>query len=211
MTRVSPPSLRVLHAVRLLGFAADPAIAERAGVGLADTTELLLDDEAYGWVRRFTFADLTGWSLTDAGKVENERRLCEERTLADPGDVIGAVHREFLPLNARLLQACTDWQVRLMPDDRLATNDHSETAWDARVLNELAALGRALSPLIERLCDVLARFDGYDVRFGTAVNRARDGESEWVDQIGIDSCHRVWFQLHEDLIATLGTERGAEE
>jgi len=30
----------------------------------------------------------------------------------------------------------------------------------------------------------------------------------WVDAIGIDSCHTVWFQLHEDLLATLGIPRG---
>jgi hypothetical protein len=29
-----------------------------------------------------------------------------------------------------------------------------------------------------------------------------------VDAIEIDSCHRVWMQLHEDLIATLGMQRG---
>ncbi|WP_245966848.1 hypothetical protein [Sphaerisporangium album] len=25
----------------------------------------------------------------------------------------------------------------------------------------------------------------------------------------VDSCHRVWFELHEDLIATLGLDRHA--
>jgi hypothetical protein len=28
------------------------------------------------------------------------------------------------------------------------------------------------------------------------------------DGVGEDSCHLVWIQLHEDLLATLGLERG---
>jgi hypothetical protein len=26
----------------------------------------------------------------------------------------------------------------------------------------------------------------------------------------VDSCHTVWMELHEDLMATLGIQRGAE-
>jgi hypothetical protein len=29
-----------------------------------------------------------------------------------------------------------------------------------------------------------------------------------VTGVGIDSCHTVWFELHEDLLATLNIERG---
>ena len=36
------------------------------------------------------------------------------------------------------------------------------------------------------------------------------GEHDWVDRTDIDSCHRVWFELHEDLIATLGLSRHTE-
>ncbi|GLZ78538.1 hypothetical protein Afil01_33450 [Actinorhabdospora filicis] len=210
MTRPSPPDLRTLHAVRLLGFADDPAIAVRAGISPAEASSNLLDAESRGWTQHMAFADLRGWSLTQAGKAENERRLAEERAEADPGGEIEAVHRAFLPLNARLLRACTDWQLKPTAADRFAPNDHRDPAWDDRVLAELAAIGEALSPLNGRLSRVLARFDGYDVRFQAALRRARGGRTEWVDKTDVDSCHRVWFQLHEDLIATLGVERGAE-
>jgi hypothetical protein len=29
-----------------------------------------------------------------------------------------------------------------------------------------------------------------------------------VTEVGGDSCHTVWMELHEDLLATLGLERG---
>jgi hypothetical protein len=35
------------------------------------------------------------------------------------------------------------------------------------------------------------------------------GERSWVAQPKIDSCHTVWMELHEDLLATLGLERGS--
>jgi len=54
----------------------------------------------------------------------------------------------------------------------------------------------------------LARLGGYAQRYQDAFVRASRGEHRWVDGLGIDSCHTVWMQLHEDLLATLGVERG---
>lgn len=210
MTLPSPTPLRVLHAVRLLGFADETGIADRAGAGHHETVESLHDAERRGWVEHTAFADLGGWSLTAEGRSENERQLAEERRDADPGHEIDAVHRDFLPLNARLLRAVTDWQLRPTAEDRLAPNDHRDPAWDERVLAELTAVGAALTPLSGRLAGTLGRFAGYDDRFEAALRRARAGHHDWVDKTSIDSCHRVWFQLHEDLLATLGLDRGTE-
>ncbi|MEV4567745.1 transcriptional regulator [Nonomuraea sp. NPDC049419] len=210
MTRDSVPDLLVLHAVRVLGFAGTPELARRYDLDAAETEELLRDAEAHGWVGHSAFAGTAGWSLTERGRAENERRLAAE--LADAGgtDEVRDAYRAFLPLNARLQQACTDWQLRPAPGDRLAPNDHTDPAWDARVLGELAALSDALTPLSDRLGRVLSRLRGYDTRFAAALARARAGEAAWVDGSEVDSCHRVWFQLHEDLIATLGIDRRTE-
>lgn len=210
MTQTSPPELRILHAVRLLGFADTTAIAARAGTDPVRTHQVLVEAEALGWTQELAFADLHGWSLTDEGRTENERQLAQERLRADRTATIEAVYREFLPLNARLLRACTDWQLIPTPGDRFAANDHADPDWDGRVLSELSALGDALAPLTGRLTGVLERFAGYDTRFAAALRRAMTGEREWVDATGVDSCHRVWFQLHEDLIATLGLDRATE-
>ncbi|GGK99897.1 hypothetical protein Ppa06_68550 [Planomonospora parontospora subsp. parontospora] len=210
MTRDSLPDLLVLHAVRLTGFADTSVIAHRFGLDAAETEEALRDAEARGWVGHTAFAGTGGWSLTDSGRAENERRLAAELARVGGADEVRAVHREFLPLNARLLRACTDWQIRPAAGDRLAVNDHSDPAWDARILRELADIDRALAPLADRLGSVLTRFRGYDTRFAAALARARAGEGAWVDRTDVDSCHRVWFELHEDLIATLGLDRHAE-
>lgn len=208
MTHPSPTPLRVLHAVRLLGYADGADIAHQAAAGLDETVATLREADRRGWVRLTAFAGDEGWSLTDTGRAENERLLAVERGAADPSNEIAVVHREFLPLNARLLRAVTDWQLKPAGGDRLAPNDHDDPSWDHRVLDELGSLGDSLTPLIGRLAAVLTRFGGYDSRFRSALDRARAGRHDWVDGTGVDSCHRVWFQLHEDLVATLGVDRG---
>ncbi|MFI6498082.1 transcriptional regulator [Nonomuraea typhae] len=210
MRRDSSLGLLVLHAVRITGFADTPVIARRYDLDAATTTELLYDAEARGWVTHTAFAGSGGWSLTERGRAENERQLAAELTGAAGGEEVRDVYRAFLPLNALLQRACTDWQLRPAAGDRLAVNDHSDQAWDARVLGELTGIGQALTPLADRLEGVLARFRGYDARFATALALARSGDGAWVDRTDVDSCHRVWFELHEDLIATLGLNRNEE-
>ena len=210
MTQASTVDLLVLHAVRVSGYADTPALAHRFDLDLAETREALADAEAYGWVQRSSFADLDGWSLTQAGRAENERRLAAELAATSRVDDVRAAYREFLPLNARLQGACTDWQLRPAPGNRLASNDHTDPAWDAAVLGALAEIDHALAVLSRRLTDVLERFGGYDVRFTLALDRARAGDGAWVDGSDVDSCHRVWFELHEDFVSTLGVHRGTQ-
>ncbi|WP_063060910.1 hypothetical protein [Nocardia sienata] len=210
MTHHSSPDLLALHAVRISGFADAPAIAHRFHLDPAETTEFLLDAQAYGWVQYAEFADMHGWSLTESGRARNEQQLHEELSGIGGADRIRLLYRDFLPLNARLQRACTDWQLRPTPGNTLAANDHSDTARDERILEELSAIGNALGPLADELGAVLARLSGYGTRFDTALRRAKGGEHGWVDRTDVDSCHRIWFELHEDLLATLGLDRRAE-
>lgn len=210
MSHRSSPDLLVLHAARVKGFADNAAIAHRFGLDAADTQQHLLDAQAHGWITYSSFGDTAGWSLTARGRAENERRLASELVDIRGAQVVSDVYREFLPLNARLLRACTDWQLRPSPEDRLVPNDHIDGSWDARILRELTAIERELGPLNDRLADLLARFGGYGERFTAARTRAQAGEPALVDRTDVDSCHRVWFELHEDLIATLGIDRGVQ-
>lgn len=78
------------------------------------------------------------------------------------------------------------------------------------MLRTLQSIGRRLVPLEEELTGQLSRFEGYSERYDTATARAWAGRREWVDGVGIDSCHVVWMELHEDLLATLGLQRGPD-
>ena len=210
MSHQSEQKLLILHAVRLLGFADEAAVASHAGSSTAEALLVLREAQGAGWVQHLEFFDVGGWSLTDLGKCENERQLALERQIADPDNVIAAVYRDFLPLNARMLRATTDWQIRPCADDMFAVNDHCDSTWDSRVLDEIEALGTELAPLVERLSSILTRFDGSLTRYESALCKTREGKNEWIDRTDVDSCHRVWFQLHEDFLATLSIDRGSE-
>lgn len=205
----SAARLLVLHAVRIIGFADVPVIAGRFDLPETDVIEELEAGRLAGWVSHASFADLSGWSLTERGRVENERLLAAELEQVGARGSVEDVYADFQPLNTRLQRACTHWQLRPAPDDPLAVNDHRDREWDAGVIAELADLGTALAPLVARLSGALSRFGGYDQRYLAAVERVRSGGTAWVDRTDRDSCHRVWFELHEDLVATLGLDRGA--
>ena len=197
-----------LHGPRVLGFASAARVAARYRLDPDTVHELLLDHEARGWVQHSAFADLSGWSVTEAGRVEDERRLALELERADAGEAVAVVHREFLPLNDRFGEACTRWQVRPSRLHPMAANDHTDWAWDEQVRRRLTSLGAAFGQLSARLAARLERFDGYGERYAAALAHVDAGRPRWVDAPEVDSCHTVWVQLHEDLLATLGIPRG---
>jgi hypothetical protein len=207
----SAPDLLALHGTRVLGFAGPADIAALYGLPVDDVREHLLDAEARGWVRRYDFAGRSGWSVTDAGRAEGERRLAAELDAAGARSVATEVHAGFLPLNRRFGVACTRWQIRPVPWDRTAFNDHTDWTWDEGVLRTLASLGRALDRVCEPLARVLPRFAGHVPRYRAALAEVDRGERAWVDSPDRASAHIVWIQLHEDLLATLGLERGTDD
>ncbi|HEY6812674.1 MAG TPA: transcriptional regulator [Propionibacteriaceae bacterium] len=208
MPDVSSPELLVLHGLRVKGMADSATVAERFALDRELVAELLLDYEALGWISRVWFADIDGWALTERGRVEDERRLAAELDETRTRSDVVAAHDVFVVLNSRFLSTITDWQIRPRPADRLAGNDHSDRGWDDRVLNDLRRVHHALLPVCERLTAALDRFGGYPERYEAALIRADGGERSWVSQPKIDSCHTVWMELHEDLLATLGLQRG---
>jgi hypothetical protein len=208
VTTGSATDLLVLHAVRLAGMADDHRVATRYGLDPALTTELLLDHQAYGWVSRVDFAGTGGWTLTDTGRRRNEQQLAAELAAVGAAAEVALVHRDFLPSNARLLRASTDWQLKPSAHDPLTANRHDDPDWDARVIEELSGIAVELAELESRLVTKLRRFAGYHGRFAAALTRVHDGDVSGVTEVGGDSCHTVWMELHEDLLATLGLERG---
>ncbi|MGB8381227.1 MAG: transcriptional regulator [Dermatophilaceae bacterium] len=203
----SPPELLTLHALRLTGWPSTDAVAAWAALERALVGELLEDDEARGFVQRSTYGGRSGWSLTDRGRVEDERRLADELARTGARNAVERAHERFLPMNEKFLAACTRWQIRPTARDPFAINDHTDWRWDERVLDELRRIEASLGDVCAELL-VLRRFDHYLGRFASARARVARGELSWVDRPDADSCHLVWIQLHEDLLSTLGLQRG---
>lgn len=210
MTYVSAPGDLALHGVRVLGFPAAARIATRYRIDAGAVQEALLDFEARGWVSQVSFGGTSGWSMTEAGRAEDERRLAAELAKAGARDTVSRAHTVFLPLNRRLGDACTKWQIRATRADPMAFNDHTDWRWDERVLQALASIGSSFKNLCEQLAGCLARFDAYAGPYASALSKAQAGHRDWVDGHDRDSCHLVWIQFHEDLLATLGMPRGTD-
>ena len=210
MTYLSALDDLALHGVRVLGFPTTSQVSARYGLDVDTVEEALLDFEARGWVRNLSFAGSSGWSLTDAGRIDNERRLADELDRAGVRDIVASAHVTFVPLNRRFGAACTDWQIRPTRFDPMAFNDHTDWRWDERVLRTLASLDTSFKLLCGRLTECLARFDGYADRYSSALRKVDTGQRAWVDAHDRDSCHMLWIQFHEDLLATLGIPRGSD-
>ncbi|MBM7512336.1 hypothetical protein JOD65_001880 [Nocardioides cavernae] len=194
--------------MRLLGFADTPRVAARFGLDRDDTSSLLEDFRADGWVTTSEFAGTAGWSLTDRGRAADERLLADELAATGARETVVQVHERFVPLNARFQDTVTRWQLRPIGGNSFAANDHTDFRWDDRVIASLRSVGRRLGGLEDDLVRVLPRFTGYARRYDAAMARVVAGQRQWVDGVEVDSCHLVWIQLHEDLLATLGLERG---
>ncbi|MFF0458005.1 hypothetical protein [Nocardia africana] len=206
MTHVSRSSLLALHAIRLGGFVETHAVAGRYRMPVDLAESYVRDFRDRGWINRFRFGTDAGWSLTESGRAQNERQLADELSECGAKALVADVYRMFLPLNARLVQACTAWQLTILPDGSMQDNDHQDSQRDRSILDELESLAKELVPLTNTLTERLARFAGYDTRFAAALSLAADNP-QMVTGTEHDSAHRAWFELHEDLIATLGIDR----
>ena len=208
MLSPSDPDLLVLLGLRLRSFAPAGAIAETVGLAEADT-EARLQELAGGGLARFRDGRTTGWMPTPEGRVDGERRLAAELDTTGTRAAVDGAYRRFLTINQRMLDTCTDWQLRVVAGDQVV-NDHADADHDRRVVAQLADLDALVQPIVADLAEALERFGGYGPRLAAALAKVQGGEADWFTKPTIDSYHTVWFELHENLLATLGIERGSE-
>ena len=112
-------------------------------------------------------------------------------------------------LNAAVLDACSRWQVRDVAGSPVL-NDHRDAAYDAGVVADLARIQRRADPVVDDLAGTLARYRAYGPRLRRAVEHVEAGDGDWFTKPSLPSYHTVWFELHEDLLSTLGLDRSAE-
>lgn len=199
----------MLHALRLKGFAEDEAVAERACVPIDDARTELATLQSEGLVTRRE-GRLSGWALTSDGRATHVALLATELEKATCRPAVEEGYREFLRVNNQLLGVCTDWQMRTDGGEQ-ALNDHTDPAYDAAVIARLAEIDRAVQPVCASLTECMDRFECYGTRLAEARRLIEAGDHSWFTKPLIDSYHTVWFELHEDLLVTLGIERGSEE
>ncbi len=115
----------------------------------------------------------------------------------------------FLTLDHRMKETVTAWQLT-ESDGEPVLNDHTDRAYDARVLGRLADLHDDAAAWLMPLVPRLGRLGAYRSRLDRALGLARDGDQRFVASPRVDSYHSVWFELHEDLILLAGRNRADE-
>ena len=196
--------LLVLHVLRCIGFAGLPRVAVATGLPESDVESELIDLAVAGLVTRIA-GDFGGWGLTDAGRAADAERIADELETSGARATVAAAYDGFLVLNPELLDLCTAWQMRSV-DGVMAPNDHTDAAYDARVLARFTDFDQRADVVCADLSAAMRRFERYRVRLSDALDRVR---SDALDDLtdSIESYHSVWFQLHEDLLVTLSIPR----
>jgi hypothetical protein len=204
----SDPDFLVLHALRLKGFAEDDVVATITGLAVDEVGTRLGSLAGSELVARRE-GRVSGWSLTPAGRTRHGHDIAAELDASGGRDVVKGAYERFLELNQDMLAVCTSWQLRDV-DGAQAINDHADAGYDAAVVQRLVGIHDQVRPVTVDLRDALERFGSYGGRLRAALEKVCGGEHEWFTKPVIDSYHTIWFELHEDLLCTLGIERSSE-
>lgn len=208
MAHRSDPRFLVLHGLRVKGVADATAASRATGLGVEEVEHRLADLAEDGWVEHRD-GGLKGWRLTPAGIRAHAGLVAAELDASRARPAVAEAHRRFLEINPELLATCTAWQLRQV-DSGVVANDHTDEVYDRSVVSRLAAVHHRALPLLEELSAGLGRFSRYGERLQAALDRVVAGEGEWFTRPLRDSYHSVWFELHQDLLETLGLDRAAE-
>ncbi len=172
-----------------------------SGLGSADFAKLVEGLSRSGLVREGAKGRI---ELSEEGRVRLGELLSAEREGLERDD-LSALYGEFLRLDAELKSAIAHWQL-LHPRGAVAGGEQRwrDAAWLDPKLDPIHR--RALS-LLGRIATGRPRFSNYANRLERAFFGIRQGKPEFVAGVSVDSYHTIWFELHEDLLTTMGKER----
>ncbi len=201
-----PNDFDILHSLRVKGLASDPVLAAMSGVSpteLPDRLAALIDGGLV--VRRE--GRLAGSSLTPAGRTEYQSALANDSETTAAHAQLDRLYTAFLPINGRFKDVCHDWQMRTDTEP----NDHSDAEFDAEVIGRLASVHREMADHLETVSQALPRYGRYRIRLTDALARVREGDNAAFARPMYDSYHDIWMELHQDLLLSLGRERGEHD
>jgi len=148
------------------------------------------------------------FSLTPEGKEHGTALVAADRERWGEADAAAALDA-FVPFDQKMKAVVTAWQMREVNGEQVI-NDHSDAAYDAAVLAEVADLHAGVGPWLGGLAGNLPWLGGYAARLDEAARRVAGGDARYIASPRVDSYHSIWFELHEDLILLAGRTREEE-
>ena len=137
-------------------------------------------------------SDASRFRLTPRGEEQALAIVAAER--AALAAELAPLYLQFAPLNRDVKAAVSRWQLG---------SGHASS-----LIRELGGAHRRALPLLDRLAGLRPRYASLRARLVAAMARVEAGETSYVVGVRVDSFHSVWWQLHADLLAVLGRERG---
>jgi pyruvate, orthophosphate dikinase len=194
----------VIQALHIKGFATSEALASvlmTAEATVVPVLEKLFDNGHLKMLGEM-------YSLSEEGRAIGVKLHASDREAWTEASADLALDG-FLPLDARMKDIVTAWQMRQVDGDQVL-NDHSDEQYDREVLGQLIDLHDEARTWLEPLSGGLPRLQLYLRRLDRAADRVASGEHAYIASPRIDSYHNVWFELHEDLIQLAGRTREEE-
>jgi hypothetical protein len=203
MPHQSDPRFRVLHALRVKGFAKVDVLADLTALPAADVEQHLTSLQ-HDELALFREARAL-WQLSPGGRAVHAEMLAEDVADQQLVEDLQKPYATFLATNEQFKELCGEWQLR---DG--SPNDHSDPAYDAAVVAKLADIDAAARPVCSTFAEIMDRFSPYGPRLGDALAKVQAGDHHLFTGVMCNSYHDVWMELHEDLILTLGIDRAKE-
>ncbi len=192
----------VLHGIAIKKNGSPAQIAELVGYSQAETAKLcalaVQSGRAVEIDGKFTLTPLARIAIeADYSRIHQDLRRNSD---------FMAAYEAFERINVKLKGLITDWQTMEVGGQRVA-NDHSNRSYDMEMINRLAELHEVADRTFGQLVKGVPRLSYYRDRLLQALERAEEGEIEWVSDVRIESYHTLWFELHEDLLRLVGRQR----
>jgi pyruvate, orthophosphate dikinase len=121
------------------------------------------------------------------------------------------VWADFEALDTEFKKVCLMWQVRQdrtsSPNTPNIPNTHDDPEYDFGVLGRLEEVHSRLRDLVGSVSGLDAELADLTVELDNAMTRIGEGEFDYFTGVQLNSFHNLWFELHEDLLCTMGLER----
>jgi hypothetical protein len=174
--------------LRVQGIAA----VERAAVGLGmqpAEAKTHLDDLVARELASERTGRLPGFSLAPGGVDALDKLLAEEGLRASQ-DLRDAYER-FLVVDPLVKRACSKAQI-----------DGFDTG-----LDDLTKVNDKARVVLRKIVAAAPRYANYRSRLESCMTRLLEGDATAFTKPLAESYHQVWWELHQDLLLTLGLER----
>lgn len=192
----------VLHGLAIKKHASADVVAGILGLGAAEVAEVLGQAVAQG---RAIEAD-GAYMLTPAARMSLDGAYSKIYAAQRSDEAFVSAYEQFETINRELKQIMTEWQTIDVGGESVA-NDHANKDYDDAVIDRLGAFHERAEGVLDRLGAGLPRLGIYKGKLEAALEKAEDGDVQWVSGARIESYHTVWFELHEDLLRILGRQR----